>query len=348
MALFKPFRPTLGELVRAVLMGVVFGIILIFTTGSNHPWFSFSMNLLLFIFVSIGNGYIFTGINISWIDYPIKKLILTILLTTIYTPIAAFVAISIVCFLWYGSNPIDTFKGMEWNFYFWLFIITYLISFFLAARGFLLNWRQSEIRAAQLKEAQTAAQYESLQNQVNPHFLFNSLNVLSTLVYKDQDVAAKFIKQLSVVYRYVLQAKDKEVVSLSTELEALDAYIFLIQMRFAEGLIIENELPRSEDIQVLPLSLQMLLENAVKHNSVQVDQPLRIRLFMAADGIQVVNNIQRKSNEQTSMGIGLENIRKRYKYLSDQEVVVTEQDGCFQVVLPVLRLKELSVAQAVV
>ena len=338
MGLFQPFRPTQKDFLQAIMMGAVFGVIIIFTSGSNEPLFTFSINILIFLLISLGNGYIFNGITISWIDAPVKKFIITLLLVSIYTPIAAVVGICIICFIWYGYTPIETFRRVEWDFYIWLFVITYLIAFFMSARSFLSNWRQSEVRAAQLKEAQIAAQYESLQNQVNPHFLFNSLNVLSTLVYKNQDTAAKFIKQLSIVYRYVLQVKDQEVVSLATELEALEAYTFLIQIRFSKGLIIENELPLSESIQVLPLSLQMLLENAVKHNSIHADTPLRIQLFIADHYIHVVNNLQRKSNEQHSMGIGLENIKKRYQYLSEQAVEVEENESSFIVKLPIIKL----------
>ncbi|MEM9886883.1 MAG: histidine kinase [Bacteroidota bacterium] len=336
MAILQAFRPTKRDFLQALLMGVVFGGIFALTIGSDTPFFTFTANLMLFLFLSLGNGYILRGINISWIEEPVKRFFVSLLLTTIYTPIGTFVAVSIVCFIWYGYNPIETFQGMKWDFYFWVFVITYLISFFLSARSFLMNWRQSEIRIAESKEAQTAAQYESLQNQVNPHFLFNSLNVLSTLVYKDQDLAAKFIKQLSVVYRYVLQVKDQQIVSLATELEALEAYIFLIQLRFPKGLQIENQLPKSEDVQVLPLSLQMLLENAIKHNSIGSNAPLKICLSMTKDYIQVKNNLQRKNNQQNSMGVGLDNIKKRYQYLSSQDILIEESKHFFIVKLPII------------
>ncbi len=145
--------------------------------------------------------------------------------------------------------------------------ITFLITIFLTSREFLFNWKQAAINAEKLQRENLSARYENLKSQVNPHFLFNSLNALTNLVYEDQDKAVKFIKQLSDVYRYVLDTRDREVVKLEEELKFLQSYIFLQQIRFGDKLKIDVHLNGTRSF-VAPLSLQMLIENAIKHNEV--------------------------------------------------------------------------------
>ncbi|MEL6942221.1 MAG: sensor histidine kinase [Bacteroidota bacterium] len=340
MGIFKPTLPSRKEISQAVVFAIGFSVLFYFVIPNDDRYFSFLVNFFLFFFISLGNGIITDGIRISWIEAPVKRLLYNILFATIYTPIAALLAVVIALFIRFGRIPKAYLEFADLGFFLSVLAITYFIGIFLSGRSFLMNWRASEIKAAQLQAAQTAAQYESLQNQVNPHFLFNSLNVLSSLVYKDQDLAAKFIKQLSKVYRYVLEVKNKEVVTLETELDALEAYIFLLKIRFAKGLIIENQLSKKESIQLVPLSLQMLFENAIKHNSVHADQPLTIKLSATENHIIVENNLQRKSNPQESTGIGLENIKKRYQYLSDQTVIVQENATHFTVKLPILNIDD--------
>lgn len=338
MGIFKPALPKWKDVRQAATLAAGFSTLFYFVIPNDDLYFSFLLNFLLFFLISVGNGMITDGITISWIEFPVKRLLYNILLTTIYTPLAAIIAAFLAILIRYGHIPSQFPSFADLGFFITVLIITYFIALFLSGRSFLLNWRASELKAAQLQAAQTAAQYESLQNQVNPHFLFNSLNVLSSLVYKNQDLAAKFIKQLSVVYRYVLEVKDKEVVSLETELRALESYVFLIEIRFDKGLNIQNELTKTAQ-KIIPLSLQMLLENAIKHNSVQANQPLGIQLYEEEDYIIVKNNLQRKSNPQESTGIGLENIKKRYQYLSNQAVIIEESEDYFLVKLPILNVE---------
>jgi LytS/YehU family sensor histidine kinase len=216
-------------------------------------------------------------------------------------------------------------------------IITIIISLFLHGRAFLMNWRKTSVDAERLQKENIMAKYESLKNQVNPHFLFNSLNALSNLVYEDQDKAVKFIKQLSEVYRYVLDTREKEVVPLEEEIRFLRAYLFLQQIRFGNKLVVEIDIKNDGEIRIAPLALQMLLENAIKHNVVSEDDPLNIRVYTNNHYIIVENNIQKKAMlGEPSLGVGLENIRKRYEFLSTVRVEVNEDQSRFQVKLPVL------------
>ena len=192
--------------------------------------------------------------------------------------------------------------------------------------------------AAGLEKESALSQYESLKNQVNPHFLFNSLNALTHLVYEDQDKAAKFIKQLSEVYRYVLDSRDKEVVSLEEELKFLDAYLFLQQIRFGDKLKVNVNFKGSTS-SVAPLALQMLIENAIKHNVISEEEPLSIRLYMERSFLVVENDLHKKNIlPDSSGGLGLQNIKRRYEFLSKEKVVVDEGEGKFIVKLPMLEM----------
>ena len=197
--------------------------------------------------------------------------------------------------------------------------------------------------AEHLKQANLQSQLETLKNQVNPHFLFNSLNTLTALIPEDPDLAVRFVQKLAKVYRYILEIRELQTVSLADELAALRAYNFLLQIRFGNNLCIQLDLPdhRLCD-RVVPLSLQMLVENAVKHNIISTHKPLRIRVFIEHDRIIVQNNLQRKGQFTTdeaddSTGVGLQNIRNRYQLLAGErvDVIVTTQQ--FAVSLPLLQ-----------
>lgn len=192
------------------------------------------------------------------------------------------------------------------------------------------------VEKEKLQKESIVAKYESLKNQVNPHFLFNNLNALTNIVYEDREKAVKFIKQLSDVYRYVLDTRDQEVVPLKDELEFLQAYTSLQQIRFGDKLSIRVSLPNGESY-VAPLALQMLIENAIKHNVISEDDPLAIRVYQEDGYIVVRNNLQRKAvTGEPSSGVGLENIARRYELLTDKKVVVQEDAEAFTVKIPVL------------
>ena len=293
-------------------------------------WIVASFTSLVWVSLWKGNSYLSNFISskkLSWIDYPVQRFFVGLLSTVAYTFLALYALGAVYKFL-FNFNLV---YGAMFS-----LIITIIISLFLHGREFLINWKQTTIVAERLKRENISAQYETFKSQVNPHFLFNSFNVLSNLVYEDQDKAVKFIKQLSDVYRYVLDTRNKEVVPLSEELKFLNAYIFLQQIRFENKLKIENEL-KDINATVAPLALQMLMENAIKHNEVSHDNPLTIRMFVDGDYIVVENNLQRKEvSTETSSGLGLENIRKRYEFLSDRKVLIVETEKSFTVKLPLL------------
>lgn len=268
--------------------------------------------------------------KIDWIKEPVKRFAVGMLVMIGYTVVVSYGLV------WLYKNVFGLNVGDTTTFQYSTLIITFIISLFMHGRGFLKSWKLAEIEAEKAKQESIRANYESLKNQVNPHFLFNSLNALTNLVYEDQDKAAKFIKQLSEVYRYVLDSRNKEVVSMDEELSFLDSYLFLQQIRFGDKLKIENELKPMKG-NIPPLALQMLVENAIKHNEVSQEHPLIIRLYANGSNLFVSNNLKYKSKSiSESVGVGLENIRRRYEFLSDLPVVIEKDEKNFVVRLPIL------------
>jgi LytS/YehU family sensor histidine kinase len=181
-----------------------------------------------------------------------------------------------------------------------------------------------------------------LRNQVSPHFLFNTLNTLVTLIHEDAHQAVRFTKDLSHVYRYILQHKDKEVVDLGTELDFTRAYIELMKVRFADSLRIRVDVaPEHRHLLIAPLTLQLLLENALKHNVASTARPLQVDVLLEDGRTLVVrNSLHRKQGMVEGTGTGLSNVRQRYVHLSERPVDVIETREYFLVAVPLLRFAE--------
>jgi len=203
---------------------------------------------------------------------------------------------------------------------------------------FLLNkWKQSATEAEKFKKENLEFRFDMLRNQVNPHFLFNSLNTLASLIYENQDQASDFVRQLAKVYRYVLENKDKELITLKEENEFLNSYLYLVQIRFAGGLQIDMNLDLENKGMLPPMTVQLLIENAIKHNVVSASKPLRIQIFTNDENQLVVNNgLQKKSSPEPSTKTGLDNIKNRYNFLSDRNIEVLETEESFTVKVPLI------------
>ena len=188
-----------------------------------------------------------------------------------------------------------------------------------------------------LKRESLKAQLNALKTQVNPHFLFNNLNTLTALIPDTPKQAIEFVQQLSKVYRHILEVQDEKSIPLKDELDVLRAYGFLLKTRFGDNLDIDIDVPEEKLQQrIVPLSLQLLMENAIKHNIVSAAKPLKISVFAENGHLLVSNNLQIKNQMIESTGIGLENIRNRYKLLGDGEVKVVESGESFTVSIPLI------------
>ena len=190
-----------------------------------------------------------------------------------------------------------------------------------------------------LQEENIISQFETLKSQVNPHFLFNSLNVLSSLIFIDREKAAKFVRQLSKVYRYVLDHKDMDTITLQEELPFIDSYIFLLKTRFDRNLQVKIDIPEHMlKMSVAPMVIQLLIENAIKHNVISKQKPLRVSISASErDGyLTVTNNLQLKSSTERSSRIGLSNIQKRYDFLTGKKIEVINDENHFKVNIPLI------------
>ncbi len=198
--------------------------------------------------------------------------------------------------------------------------------------------RALEVQAERMEKETAQAQFMALRNQVNPHFLFNSLSILSSLVEVDPNLSVRFINQLSKAYRYILEQRDNEQVSLKTELEFIQAYIFLLSIRFDDKLQVNIDVPETDANRyaIAPLTLQLLVENAVKHNQMSAAKPLKVDIFREQDYLLITNPIQLRPTTDSSTGVGLQNIVNRYALLTDKPVVVGEEAGLFVVKIPLI------------
>jgi two-component system LytT family sensor kinase len=189
----------------------------------------------------------------------------------------------------------------------------------------------------ELERRNVESQLESLRNQVNPHFLFNSLNTLVYLIPEEPEKAVRFVQQLSKVYRYVLESREARIIPLQDELDFLHSYIFLLKERFGENLQVRlHDLNSHAGGGIVPLTLQILFENAIKHNVLSIEKPLTIEVFVQKDHLVVRNNLQKKNQVLDSTGVGLENIRARYRMLTNREVDVIVSREYFTVLLPTI------------
>ncbi|UII26485.1 histidine kinase [Fulvivirga maritima] len=326
------------ELLIIIFIGVINGFWFCYDcmTDPDKLISSVAICILFWVLMYKGNINIISLIDkkISWLDNPGKRLLMGVITQSIFTSLTALLIIyltGIIFHVQWGNISTTVMYSTA---------IAILVSLILHSYKFLISWRQVAIEAERVKKEAAVSKYESLKNQVNPHFLFNSLNALTTLVYEDQDVAAKFIKKLSEVYRYVLESKDMELVPLATEIKFVEAYIFLQKIRYENDLDFEVQINGAQHM-IIPLSVQMLVENAIKHNTISAEEPLHISIQEHDGYLEVVNNLQKKNIiKEESSQTGLANIKARFAFVSDAEVEVTDEGGEFKVRLPLIKKKK--------
>lgn len=305
----------------------------------NELIFSFLMSSAL----SFGGYYVdhfFEG-RISWIKEPFKRFLATVITYMVYSFVVSFILISGMVLVLVEEVNIHniSWSRMLENTIMPTIIAFIIISIFIS-RGWLMEWRNVAIEAEKLRSEKLASQYQSLKDQLNPHFLFNSLNVLSNLVYESADRSAEFIQQLAKIYRYVLDVQQEELVDLDAELVFAENYLSLQKLRFEKNLEYFIDVQETQGYYLPPLSLQLLLENAVKHNIASKEKPLKIMIQKEDDRLIVRNILQPKNSpSDEGSGIGLENIRQRYALLSKEKPEIRESSTEFIVVLPLLKVE---------
>ena len=246
----------------------------------------------------------------------------------------------------YENQTFDYFLANEKpSKYVFAIVITFFVTLSVHAISFYKAYNENKVKEQKIIAGTANAKFESLKNQIDPHFLFNSLNVLSSLIEENPENAQRFTTSLSKIYRYVLEQKDKELVSVAEELAFAKTYMNLLKMRFENSLF--YELPTTainSEAKVVPLSLQLLLENTVKHNVVSEQRPLHIRIYVEGDYLAVQNDYQKKEVLQERQGVGLQNIVNRYGIITNRKVLIAQNEKTFTVKIPILT-KQITVME---
>lgn len=303
----------------------------------------------LFFIISIililwfGNVSIDQQLNkrIPWINQPKRRLIFQIVYNTLFTTVTLFVLMYIVHQIKFGDGRIINHKMVE------TFVpalcITYVVLAVQISWQFFSALKDSMVEVEKYKTESMLAQMQNLKNQLNPHFLFNNLSVLTSLVYKDQDKAVDFINELSKVYRYALDTKTSELVTLDDELLFLNHYIYLLQIRFGSSITFKIDIiERSKKMFLPPMCLQMLVENTIQHNETSQASPLYVHIHDEGDVLIIENRIQPRSDTTHGYGMGLKNIQKRYAFFGVKNVEISKENNIFTVKLPLLEITDRS------
>lgn len=249
-------------------------------------------------------------------------------------------ALTLRFFLYEFGEPYITVKldsmflAATWFLY---IIASIVVNGIFVTRYFIDQWKLSLVKAERLEKEKAQVQFDNLKNQLNPHFLFNALTSLNSLIFENQGLASQFLQHLSKVYRYVLQNKDKNFVTVQTEMDFIQNYVFLLRTRFEPALTISFRVKDdSKDKAIVPVTLQILIENALKHNVVDKDRPLSIRIETNDDYLVVSNNLQLRKLVETSNKQGLENLKSLYAFLTDKPVLIESGETHFSVSVPLV------------
>lgn len=304
--------------------------------------------MLIEFFYSVYFGFVLTIINSTFFDYLNHKVQWTTETEKYRVAIGFLGSIPLTLIgAWFvrltievgiNNQTYEAFaRDQKFSNYLPILIITFVVSLFFHAVFLYRKLQENRVKEQKIIAGNASAQFETLKNQIDPHFLFNSLNVLSSLIEENPENAQKFTTSLSKIYRYVLDQKDKELVPLNEELNFAKTYMKLLSMRFENSLTYSlPETMINEDAKVVPLSLQLLLENTIKHNIVSDIQPLHISIIVEGDYLVVSNNLQKKEVLQSGSGVGLKNIVSRYAILTEKPVIVGSDDANFLVKIPIL------------
>ncbi|MBN2349771.1 MAG: histidine kinase [Bacteroidales bacterium] len=214
--------------------------------------------------------------------------------------------------------------------------VTAIALFLTTPVFFFIPWQQALKREFELREQNLIFQNETLKNQVNPHFLFNSLNALSSLVNTQTEIAGKFISKLSLIYRYILDNSSKVTVPLNAELAFIEDYFYLHEIRSEGKILLSVKIKEENNYEILPVSLQVLIENAIKHNMATLEKPLKIFIYIEGQYIVVKNNIQKMATQVVSTKIGLKNLNERARLIAGKEIIIEESANDFLVKVPLL------------
>ena len=335
------------EIPRAIILSIAVFLVLLLVkllTGitiqlNEHLLVNFGYTMLYGLTLYFANAYLFIYLDgIFEVErFTKRRIILGFLGSFVISVFAIFILRIVEDVLIEGSSFEVFFQNETVANYVVTIIITFFVTLAFHAFYFYKAYQENKVNQQKIIAGNASAQFESLKNQIDPHFLFNSLNVLSSLIEEDPIAAQKFTTSLSKVYRYVLEQKDKELVSVAEEIAFAKTYMNLLLMRFENSITFEiPENISNDEAKVVPLSLQLLLENCIKHNVVSENKPLHIKISVEKGVLVVSNNLQKKEVLTDRKGVGLENIVNRYGILTHRKVVVEASESEFKISIPIL------------
>nr|WP_298392579.1 2TM domain-containing protein [Flavobacterium sp.] len=334
--IIRLFKISILVFIGIQILNVVFGNKIKF---DNHLLVSFSYTMLYSFSIGCANTYLNFKLDqyFSKDKFSKTRIILNIVLSFVVTILIIFLLRIFEEVVVEGRSFKDYISKEKPANFVVAMVITFIIILSIYLFHFYKAYKENQLKEQKIIAGTANAQFESLKNQIDPHFLFNSLNVLSSLIEENPENAQRFTTSLSKIYRYVLEQKDKELVTVQEELAFAKTYMNLLKMRFENSITFELPINLElEDAKVVPLSLQLLLENTIKHNVVSEKKPLHITIYIKDNYLVVENNLQKKEVLQDRKGVGLQNIVSRYAILSERKVLIDDSKETFAVYLPIL------------
>jgi len=329
-----------GTLIYLVIM------LILYFTGRFDDGFSWQMawrefyeNIIFSMFLYLINVYTWRFFDTKYGSnfHSLKRLLIGLSSSFIVTVIGIFLSRILIQVFIYKTPFLTFLQNEKPSFYYSSLIIAAVVIAVFYGFYYYKHRQENKVKEQKIIAGTASAKFDALKNQLDPHFLFNSLNVLTSLIDEDPHQAQKFTTSLSKVYRYVLEQKNKDLVTVDEELKFAKTYVRLLKMRFEDSIIFEiPEQSSDPEAKIVPLSLQLLLENAVKHNVVTAEKPLHIVVSESNGMLKVSNNLQEKQVVKKSSGVGLTNIQQRYGILTNRLVQIEKTGHDFSVSLPML------------
>jgi sensor histidine kinase YesM len=332
-----------GIIVAIMVPGIF--IVRLIITGQQGSWLEVAMGIPFTFLVTVSiyasnmKIYYFLFNKFPWKTHTVKRLVSEFVLTSA----SAATIITFYMLIFYsGFDGAKTISKSE-NLYDHVMIalvVNFVVISIMEGKYFFREWKKSMVESEALKRQNVEFQYSALTSQLNPHFLFNSLNALSSLIPVDPEKAVEFNQKFSKIYRYVLEVKDKEIIELADELTFLKNYFFLQKIRYGHNITLNiNMGEKNLEDHLPPLSLQLLLENAIKHNEISAANPLKIELYNEGNFLIMKNNYQPKEDDVKSTGMGLINLQERYSFYTDIPPLFFHENGYYIVKLPLLKVQ---------
>jgi len=311
----------------------------------NRPvdvYYTIGWVIVVLALLVLGNGIISRQFDkrLPWLKFGKRRLFAHLLLGITYSLIIINVAY-ILFKLIFTKEPPTSGQMIVTNAYgLVMFIPAFCVYFSL---HFLGHWQKSELETEKFKKETLKSQFDNLKNHLDPHFLFNNLNILSALIDKDKEESKLFLDKFADVYRSLLKTKDEDLISVQDELEFINAYIYLLKTRFEENVIFNISVEKDALFKMIPpLTVQLLMENAIKHNIISEKRPLIVDVTSDGQSIKVCNSLNERPTDQTEVpGSGLDNIRNRYAYFSDELITVNKTEQEFCVTIPMIEVETI-------